>query len=231
MTPLDLRTQLENELSWRYEEIVFFQNILYGLNSDNQNQYRRSLVLIVYAHFEGFCKFALCGYLAAVNQERVSCFRAVPEIAAASMHDIFKALKDPQSKSDLFRRSAPDDRKLHAYARDVEFVEKAKSVMRSIIEIPESAVDTESNLKPVVLRKNLFRLGLDVDGLSEHEGTIDKLLGVRNGVAHGAIRGGVQEKDYSEFRESAFAVMNAILQAVHKSFSDKKYLRAGAVAA
>ena len=183
------------------------------------------LVLILYAHFEGFCKFSLLSYVDAINQEEISCFKASPPIVAASLHEILKGLKNPESKSDLFRHAAPDDRKLHSYARDLEFIEHAREIMRSVMRIPDSTVDTESNLKPVVLKKNLFRLGLEIDTLNDHEGTIGKLLGLRNNIAHGASKNGIALEEYEKLRDSAFKVMSAVLHVVYDAFIGKAYIR------
>lgn len=225
MTPYDLRSQLEEDLSWRHEEIIFFQNIGSSLSAEEWNRYRRSLVLIVYAHFEGFCKVALSAYLNAVNQEMVSCFRAAPAVIAASFHELFKALKNPESKNDFFRNAAPDDRKLHSFSRDLEFIERAREIMRSVMQIPDAAVDMESNLKPVVLKKNLYRLGLDVKILDGHETAIGKLLWLRNNIAHGASKNGISLNDYEEVKTSAFKVMNSVLHIVYDSFVEKAYIR------
>jgi HEPN superfamily RiboL-PSP-like protein len=43
----------------------------------------------------------------------------------------------------------------------------------------------ESNLKPVVLRKILFRLGFPPETFASHEGTIHRLVNRRNNIAHG----------------------------------------------
>lgn len=225
MTPLEMREQLEEELTWRREEIAFFQNVGARIEEEDRDRYRRSLVLMLYAHFEGFCKFALLTYVNAINQESVSCFRATPEIVGATLSEALKALRNPQSKSDVFRNTAPDDTKLHMLAREVEFIERAREVMRMKIVIPDSAVDMESNLKPVVLKKNLYRLGLNVDRLSSHSGFIERLLGMRNKISHGQSRAGITPAQYGEVKDAAYRVMDGVLHAVYESFLEKKYMR------
>jgi hypothetical protein len=87
----DLSAQLESELAWRQDEIRFFQNrgtIL--LKADEQDQYRRAVVLVLYAHFEGFCKFAFDLYRTAINGEQIACSEASPAIAAAGGRDSLK---------------------------------------------------------------------------------------------------------------------------------------------
>jgi hypothetical protein len=53
-----IRAELDQEMAWRLEEVKFFQNQGNLLNEEQRNRYRRALILILYSHFEGFCKFA-----------------------------------------------------------------------------------------------------------------------------------------------------------------------------
>src|SRR2546428_5831123 len=155
MNLADLRAELEANQAWRRDEIRFFQNQLTWINAEEkQNQYRRALVLILYAHFEGFCKFALALYVNAVNNTGIKCSEANSAIAAASLANLFRDLRDPQRKSDVFRRKLPDDTQLHRFARDREFVEQAFDFAERLVSIPDHVVDTESNLSPVILSSN-----------------------------------------------------------------------------
>jgi hypothetical protein len=96
MSLLDIRAELEADQVWRREELVFFQNQS-GLieSSEKKDQYRRALVVMLYAHFEGFCKFALTLYVTSINNAGVTCGDVTPAIAASSLSDIFAALRNP----------------------------------------------------------------------------------------------------------------------------------------
>ncbi len=72
MSLSQLWTEIENEQSWRFDEIRFFQNRLAEIKSEeDREKYRKALVLILYSHFEGFCKFA---FLHGAAADVVSCF-------------------------------------------------------------------------------------------------------------------------------------------------------------
>src|SRR5206468_479036 len=109
---------------------------------DQQNQFRRALILILYAHFEGFCKFALTLYVNAVNSESIACGEANYAIAAASLADLFMAIRDPERKCPEFRRQLPDETALHRFARDREFVERTADFDRRTVRIPDRVVET-----------------------------------------------------------------------------------------
>jgi len=55
----DIYAEVEAEYAWRQDEIRFFQNQSTNAPENKQDQFRRVLILLLYAHFEGFCKFAL----------------------------------------------------------------------------------------------------------------------------------------------------------------------------
>lgn len=62
MTKDELRELLEDELLWRFEEINFFKKQLINLEEENeQRKYRKSMVLILYSHLEGWCcRYGIC---------------------------------------------------------------------------------------------------------------------------------------------------------------------------
>lgn len=226
MNLADLRAELEENQAWRRDEIRFFQNQLAWINvEEKQNQYRRALVLILYAHFEGFCKFALALYVNAVNNERIKCGEANSAIAAASLANLFRALRDPQRKSEVFRAELPDDAQLHRFARDREFVERAFDFAERFVNIPDYVVDTESNLSPVILRKNLYRLGLPHDLFESFKGEVHRLLGYRNQIAHGELQSGIERQTYASLRDTTFTIMDEITREITRALQEGHYLR------
>lgn len=221
----NFRAQLEAEFEWRSGEVRWLHNLCEGMDSDEQKrQFRRAIVLLLYSHFEGYCKFSLQLYVSAVNGEGLSCREANPAIAAASLNDIFAKLRDGTGKAEVFRNSLPDDSKLHRFAREREFVERTADMLSTPVSIPDQIVNTESNLKPAVLRKNLFMLGLPFDQFKALEPDIDKLLALRNGIAHGSTRGGVDAALYESLKQCAFSVMSGITSGVTRAFDEKWFL-------
>jgi hypothetical protein len=218
--------QIEQEQAWRTNEIRFFDNQASKLDNNEQDKFRRANILLLYAHYEGFCKFVFTLYVNAINSEGLRCIDANHSLAAATLETLFYELRNPEAKATEFKNSAPDDKKLHLFARNKEFVERSADFYQRKVLIPDSFVDTESNLKPIVLRKNLYKLGFPFDGLQSIEGSIHRLLNLRNEIAHGAHGNGVGSKEYEEVRKSTFDVMNAVKRYVMDALSNKTYLRA-----
>lgn len=224
MNLLAIRTELEDERTWRREEIRFLMNRLADLDtSDDRDRYRRAVLLLLYAHFEGFCKTALLIFVRAVNNEALSCDAVKPALIAATCLPILRSLADPNSKSDFFRRGAPNDEKLHFTWRSQEFLKRLGEVLAMPVDIPDEAVDTESNLWPIVLRKNLFRLGFEHDRLIEHEGTIHNLVNRRNDIAHGLQRTGISEGDFDKLQKAVYQVMDDVMAMVIDSLSKESF--------
>lgn len=226
MNLVRLWEEIEAEQTWRTDEIRFLQNQLELIaDEDDKDRFRRAVILMLYAHFEGFCKFSFDLYITAINEEGILCKDANFSIVAGSLSDLFKALRNPDSKSTVFRNSLPDDSKLHIYARNRDFIESSSEYENQVVSIPDDYVDTESNLKPVVLRKNLYKLGFPHDLFQDVEGLINKLLNFRNKIAHGAMKDGIKEEAYDELKVATFQIMNEVKSRVMKGLTDKQYLR------
>ena len=221
-----LWAEIEAEQDWRQAEIRFFHNQLVKIDSTTeQDRFRRALILLLYAHFEGFCKFVFTLYATAVNRVGINCGEANSAIAAASLSDLFVALRDPSKKCDEFRRELPDDTLLHRFARDRDFVEQTEEFQKRPVNIPDGVVDTESNLKPTVLRKILFRLGFPHDQFSHIEGDIHLLLNYRNGVAHGQSKDGIPPDKYTQVKDAAYKVMDEVKSQIMTALQDRLFLR------
>lgn len=222
-----LRAEIEADRTWREEELRFFENQGSLLKESEQEQYRRALVIILYAHLEGFCKAALASYATHINQAGYLVRDTEWAIAAASLATVFSRLRDNDRKSDIFRRTLPDDSKLHRFCRERDFLEQLcdfeyQAVALDVAEI----VDMESNVKPQVLRKVLYRLGLDTELADQWAPDIDKLLAFRNNIAHGTMRTGIEAKQYQRLRDAANAVCDGITLQVFQAARDGRHLRA-----
>ncbi|WP_424683389.1 MAE_28990/MAE_18760 family HEPN-like nuclease [Frateuria sp. YIM B11624] len=218
---------MEADLLWRTDEIRFLQNTLTSVPESDKDKLRRALLLLLYAHFEGFCKFALDSYVRAVNQERVHCSRAAPSLVAATLHEVLHDLKSNKKKSKIFTDHSSEDGALQGFARDVEFVQKSTRVFGRKVNIPESVVQTESNLWAEVLKKNLYRLGLPFDSVDIHRNRINALVLLRNKISHGEFKRGIKEIVYLKIRDSSLTVMEDLMRAVYDAYSSRLFLRDG----
>ncbi len=208
----DIRAQLEEELTWRSDEMRFLENQLANSSSEREkDKYRRTLTVMLYSHFEGFFKFAFLLYKNTINRQNLKCKDVTAYVAVSSLSEIFRALDNPNKKSPIFKHSLPNDAVLHRFCRRVDFMESLSDIDNQTIEIPDKMVDLESNLTPVVIKKILYQLGFQYDTFDQYKSNINKLLNFRNDVAHGSLKDGVEEDDYNAIKNDTYSIMNAII--------------------
>jgi hypothetical protein len=87
----------------------------------------------------------------------------------------------------------------------------------------DDIVDTESNLKPVVLKKVLYRLGLDPTLADPWERVIHQLLNRRNDVAHGTARGGLDARTLEELEQAVGLVLDELIRAISQAVVGEQY--------
>ncbi len=106
MTFVDLRKQLELDLEWRQKEMRLFYNMLSNIDDDEEKRsYCKALIVMLYSHFEGFCKLAFSIYIDIINQESLRCSQVNVNLAVISLGEIFQGINDPNKNCSFFRDS------------------------------------------------------------------------------------------------------------------------------
>lgn len=227
----EVRVELETEFTWRADEIRFLRNQLSNIGKEQeQERYRKSLLVMLYAHYEGFCKTAFLIYINVINKETIQRKKANHSLIACSLNSVFKAYEDVSRKPDkyreIFKNTLPEERKLQRFARQVDFVVNLDSFLDEVVVVSDEIADTESNLWPVVLQKILFRLGLPEHSFKEYEGNIFKLVNLRNGVAHGKHKDGISESVYNNIEKAVFDIMQGVIVVIIDALKSQRFLRA-----
>ena len=219
------RTELEQDWEWRLEELRLLKNLSSSLDKPKADIYRRSLVVFLYAHFEGFFQFALTHYIKTINDQDILCSQANSHLISATLTSVFKALRDDNAKCDFFKGHAPDDTKLHRFYRETQFIENSSSIFSRKVKIETTSIDLESNLSPVVVKKNLYKLGLPHELDKEIEGHLTKLKNIRNKIAHGERKEGVEAKEYEGFETSVMRTISTTMSNLTQACNEKLFLQ------
>jgi hypothetical protein len=188
-------------------------------------QFRRALVVMLYAHYEGFCKFALLQYIRAVNQVAIKCEEATSAIVAGAWARIFVEIEIGNRKSNIFSSKLPDDTRLHRFARRRDFVEQFAEFAGKVARIPEGTIDIESDLWPIVMQKNLYLLGFNHNIFSGHDNAINQLINRRNNIAHGADRNGFTAEEYGKLEFAVFEIMDDLMDIIMDAIQKERYRR------
>lgn len=226
-SPDDVFQDLESDRLQREAELRLIENIAVRTEVEaERNMLFRSMALLTYAHLEGFCKFALSAYAGAINALALPCRDAALPVLAASLGDVFTALRNPNSKAPEFRNGLPHDQELHMLWRERTFIEAYELILGRTVEIPDRVIDTKANLNSLVLKRNLYQLGLDYPAVDQHRAAIDRLLGVRNAIAHGDALRVPSADQIREYTTAAFDVMRFIQGSVFSALRDGAFRRA-----
>lgn len=225
MTNKDFDAELYREYDWRFDEVRRLKNLIEREPPTARDDFRKSLLLILYSHFEGYCVFSLQHYLTSINGRGLSCRSVSVALLAGAWERLFNAMDHGDQKCKIFRKSLPHDIRLHRHWRRRHFVECVDEFLASKVELNEDIIDAESNLKPEVLERNLFLLGLDHTFVEQHADTIQKFLGRRNRVAHGEDRRGISESEYNQYESSVFTVCFTLIEFLVEAFQSANYER------
>ncbi|WP_040196112.1 MAE_28990/MAE_18760 family HEPN-like nuclease [Candidatus Soleaferrea massiliensis] len=224
MTANELRANLETELAWRQEELAFFKNQLSNITDSEKERYRKSLVLILYSHFEGYVKISIQTYIQHLNSLLLKRREVNTNLLVTGMHKEFQAYDNLDRKCECFKRELPEDSKLHRFFRRVDLMEKIEEFKLEILSIDDQIIDIGSNLWYIVLQKNLYKIGLPVDLFKEYKSDIDGLVNRRNSIAHGNFRSGVTEQEYEKWESKTNIIMEDITRCLYDYAKNKKYL-------
>src|SRR5262249_40786788 len=137
-------------------EIKLIEKVAARIESaEERDMLSRSLILLTYAHFEGFCKFALTAYTSAINALDLPCREACTPLVAATLSKILGALRDGNRKHQEFR-ALPNDLELHLSAREHVFIDRYEVMIAKKVVLSEKLVDAKSNLNTMILKRNLY---------------------------------------------------------------------------
>jgi hypothetical protein len=233
MSLASVRSELEYDLAWRKEELVRIRNLIFDQGDEvSRDQLRRTYVVMLYAHFEGYCRLAFSTYVAEINAAGLKRREVVTALRAGSMTSVFRAYENRDAKCEIFAKALPDDSALHRLARQIDLVGEFGAFESKDFELdPETIVQTESNLKPVVLRKILYALGLPWDSLRGVEGAIYRMVNVRNDIGHGARKSGIKEDECAEFDAAFVVAIQKITDLILEAVSNRLFLASGSVVA
>jgi len=227
---INIREELENELTWRENELKLLKNQLVKIQTKKeQNIYRKSLVVMLYAHYEGFCNFAFQTYIMAINEESLLRKQVNNYLVAASMHQEFTLFENEQFKEQTFKKifgqKPIEDRKLFKLSKRKYLLDALENFLEQKIIIPDKVINTESNLRPLVLKKLLYSLGLPENSFSRYEEHITELVNIRNAISHGQKKGGIDESTFERLEKTTRDINNAIIILIYDALRKKLYLK------
>lgn len=175
----DFEKILLEDLAWRKKEI----SEMYLIASDKGNEVLlKSLILILYAHWEGYIKQSSKLYIKYICEEKVH---------LCDLTFNFKAIVLKLNISNVI-----NSKENFTLSNEVKFMEKYEKMQEKRFkvnidinnEFDKSIINTHDNLNPKVFKNILNILGLKyLDSFASRQKYIDMhLLGNRNAIGHGS---------------------------------------------
>jgi hypothetical protein len=210
--------QVEQDLAWREAEMGSLKLLLASAptGTDRHRALLRACSAMLYAHYEGFCKFCWTLLLDTI-QAGAHIRRDLAEpIARRAMAPIFKRLRGDTSDVNIWRFGLIDFQS--------ELAEKARFA---------DEIDTQSNLWPDLAQRINDSVGLSCPTFGSNAAELSQLVGRRNKIAHGEKLEIADLKQFRTFEHVAWLAMHDLAVAVVECLQNKSYLRAvaGPVAA
>jgi hypothetical protein len=222
VTISELRAQLEDDLAWRLDELRHLRNTLLGnLEAENWPASAiRALIVMQYAHLEGFVRNAFSLYVAAINDESLDAENIHPNLFASAMISEFESLRTGGGEQE-----SEDARLTRRARKQVEFVRKLVAAGKSPLSIDsDAAVSMEMNFGTDVLRRTLYRLGLAEDSVNNsYFNSLEFIRNARNDIGHGSRRERISPRMFEAHRARCEQFMNDIVRLITTAVTEKWY--------
>jgi hypothetical protein len=91
--------QIDEDFDWRFAELasIKVQYLKSPKKSFHRSALLRSLWVMLYAHYEGFCKATWDLFLDAIENENVKCGSLIDHLSIVAMKSDFNKLKNTES--------------------------------------------------------------------------------------------------------------------------------------
>ena len=230
MNAVDLRTLLEQDLTWRQDELRTLGNSLRSGGLDLARiEYKRPMVVMTYAHLEGFVKYALGTYADHINKTGLTCSKMVEPLAASNLTNDFRAVRQSITTSSS-TIAAFEGKRLAQAKRETDFIRGVRALETAAVDLPiDEVVSLDWNLNMDVFERVMFRLGLSFDDIQNLSPSVDFssavsfLVRVRNDVAHGSRNVNIPDGQFKAAVSKASEVCSNLIRVLYEAARSQAY--------
>lgn len=166
----------------------------------------RMCIPMIYAHWEGFVVDALKILLKHLNSLQLRHDTVKTNLVVISLEDSYKTLSGKQS-----------------FIQRIEFTKRFCGVLQEKIKF-NTKINTKSNLKSDVLKEICEMFCFDFSKFSAFTSDIDRLVSVRNSIAHGENAFLPNNDNIKKYIEAAKNAMDTLIQEIENFLREKRYL-------
>jgi len=216
MKVVEFEETLDKDIGWRKKEISDLY--LLAQNNNTNEALLKSLILLLYAHWEGFIKNSSKLYLKYVSDKRIKLKRLETNFHAILIKNDIKNLT-----------STANSDSIESELKFISSLNKSNKKFKIKIDMDDLkeslVINTEHNLSEKVLRRIFAFTGLKYKSSLEtkKECINSHLLASRNAIAHGDAIDGTTRRDFSLSLEDINKLKHiilAIMDSIKEEFSD-----------
>lgn len=202
--------EIERDLAWREAEIGTLKLLLASSStgSDRQRALMRACCAMMYAHYEGFCRFCWTLMLSTIERQSLLRQELAEPLARRAMASVFRTLRGDTSDINLWQFATT--------AFSSQLRERATF---------QEEIDTDSNLWPSVAKKINDSIGVQCPMFDLHETELRQLVGRRNKIAHGEKLEIENLGQLQKLEHAAMLAMHELALAVVECLDRKSYLK------
>lgn len=205
----DTLLEIELDQEWRILEFENIKLICDSLGKDELIQIiLKYTIPMIYAHWEGYVVTSLRKVNKYLNALRYTSNEFNINLLTLSYERNLKALE----KSLAYKSKLSNlDIIINKLTVDVSFEEK---------------IDVKSNLKYKVLEDLCFKFNLNIDNFKEYENKLERLMRIRNGIAHGETAYKFNKfEEIKEYIDLLLSLMNQFNSEINTFLTKEKYLK------
>lgn len=201
--------QLSSDLRWREEELAILrkQLIQSPTGSAQEKTLLRANLAMIYAHYEGFCKFALEVYIDALEKLNLKRHELKWPIAAHSLAPLYRELSNESGQTAFFTK----------------FLNEFEDFLNK-----EATYDRPSNIAnlwPDLLSEWLSKFSLDAANILADKALLESLVSNRNQIAHGKRLTIKNREDLDKYAHAATMAMHEVAIGIADALEKKTYRR------
>ena len=200
-------TKLEKEFDWREAEITHVKKVFLSTpqSSAVRTTLLKCLILLRYAHFEGFIRNCLNALVDQINREQNKIRELSRPFSDSALEPLIQKIRTSMPKEnvcDILQQE--NNRHLEELAVIREF-------------------GGTNNLWPDQLELMFNRVGLKVEALEAYHSTISALIGIRNDIAHGKEIRVKKYQDYEKYEYGALSVCLGVILEVQQTIDEQRF--------
>lgn len=192
---------IDNE--WRDRDFAKFKIIA---NNIDKTLWYRMCIPIVYAHWEGFVVNSLKTLITYLNRLELLPNNINTNLIVVCLADSYKSLSGKQT-----------------FEQRIEFTNKFQTRLTNKVKF-QKKINTKSNLKSTVLQEICFMYGFNFEKFKNVTSDIDRLVNVRNSIAHGENSVVPTEENLLKYIAAVKEAMDLFLEEIDIFIEHESYL-------